>query len=134
MDVAGRHGVGIYWTGSGVGGLPDLEAKGYKTTVVGDTAGTILLVEEPNIQNVAGNIWPCVCNGPLWSQGPDHDLFQIYPAPDAKNFGNDQYGLHSRRFNYLFHDGHVGLYKTTAIVGSGTAANPKGMWTIPAGD
>ena len=136
LAAAGRHGVGIYWTGdgTGTGGLPDWDAKGYKASVVGDPAGTILLVEEPNIQNVAGNIWPCVCNGPLWSQGPDHDLFQIYPAPDAKNFGNDQYGLHSRRFNYLFHDNHIQPLKLEQTVGSGTLANPKGMWTVQKGD
>ena len=130
LTVAGRHGVGIYWTGGGVGGLPDVDAKGYKTTVVGDPAGTILLVEEPNIQNVAGNIWPCVCLGP---QGAG-DLYQLDPSPDAKNFGNNQYGLHSRRFNYLFHDNHVQALKIEQTVGTGTLANPKGMWTVRIGD
>lgn len=43
------------------------------------------------------------------------------------------YGLHSQRFNYLFHDGHVPL-KTTETLGTGTLANPKGMWTMTAGD
>jgi len=128
LTVAGRHGVGIYWTGSGA--LPDLEAKGYKTTVVGDPAGTILLVEEPNIQNVAGNIWPCICNGPRGAG----DLYQLDPSPDAKNFGNNQYGLHSKRFNYLFHDNHVQSLKIEQTVGSGTLDNPKGMWTVQKGD
>jgi prepilin-type N-terminal cleavage/methylation domain-containing protein/prepilin-type processing-associated H-X9-DG protein len=130
LIVAGRHGVGIYWTDTGVNGLPDWEAKGYKTTVVLDPAGTILLVEEPNIQNVAGNIWPCICNGP---QGAG-DLFQVDPSPDAKNFGNNQYGLHSKRFNYLFHDNHVQALKIEQTVGRGTLANPMGMWTVKAGD
>jgi prepilin-type processing-associated H-X9-DG protein len=107
-----------------------VEAKGYKTTVVGDPAGTILLVEEPNIQNVCGNIWPCVCNGPQGSG----DLYQLDPSPDAKNFGNNQYGLHSKRFNYLFHDNHVQALKIEQTVGTGTLANPKGMWTVKIGD
>ena len=128
LTVAGRHGVGIYWTGSSA--LPDLEAKGYKTTVVGDPAGTILLVEEPNIQNVAGNIWPCICNGPRGAG----DLYQLDPSPDAKNFGNNQYGLHSKRFNYLFHDNHVQSLKIEQTVGSGTLDNPQGMWTVRKGD
>ena len=50
------------------------------------------------------------------------------------SYGVAAYGLHARRFNYLFHDGHVGLHKTTETVGSGTAANPKGMWTMIQGD
>jgi prepilin-type N-terminal cleavage/methylation domain-containing protein/prepilin-type processing-associated H-X9-DG protein len=130
LTVAGRHGVGIYWTGGGPGGLPDWDAKGYKTTVVGDAAGTILLAEEPNIQNVAGNIWPCICNGPLGVG----DLYQIDPTPDAKNYGNNQYGIHSKRFNYLFHDNHVEPLRIEQTVGSGTLANPKGMWTVTKGD
>jgi prepilin-type processing-associated H-X9-DG protein len=48
-------------------------------------------------------------------------------------YGSLSYGLHSRRFNYLFHDGHVGLHRTTETVGSGTTAHPKGMWTMMAG-
>jgi prepilin-type N-terminal cleavage/methylation domain-containing protein/prepilin-type processing-associated H-X9-DG protein len=128
LTVAGRHGVGIYWQATG--GKPDWEAKGYKTSVVADTAGTILLVEEPNIQNVAGNIWPCISLGP---QGPG-DLYQIDPSPDAKNYGNNQYGLHSKRFNYLFHDNHVQALKIEQTVGTGTLANPLGMWTVIRGD
>ena len=130
LNAAGRHGVGIYWTGGGVAGLPDWDAKGYKTSVVGDPAGTILLVEEPNIQNVVGNIWPCICNGPRGTG----DLYQVDPAPDAKNFGNDAYGIHSKRFNYLFHDNHVQALKIEQTVGTGTLANPKGMWTVTRGD
>jgi prepilin-type N-terminal cleavage/methylation domain-containing protein/prepilin-type processing-associated H-X9-DG protein len=132
LNVTGRHGVGIYWMDGGLppDGLPDWDAKGYKTSVVGDPAGTILLVEEPNIQNVAGNIWPCICNG-LTGTG---DLYQMDPAPDAKNFGNNEYGLHSKRFNYLFHDNHVQALKIEQTVGTGNLDNPKGMWTVKRGD
>jgi len=132
LEQSGRHGVGIYWSDSGLAGLPDWDAKGYKTSVVKDPAGTILLAEEPNIQNVAGNIWPCICNGPL-APSPS-DLYQIDPSPSAKNFGNNQYGLHSKRFNYLFHDNHVQALKIEQTVGSGNVKLPRGMWTVTRGD
>jgi prepilin-type N-terminal cleavage/methylation domain-containing protein/prepilin-type processing-associated H-X9-DG protein len=132
LNQSGRHGVGIYWSDGGVGstGQPDLEAKGYKTTVAADPAGTILLVEEPNIQNVVGNIWPCICLGPKGAG----DLYQVDPSPSAKNFGNNQYGIHGSRFNYLFHDNHVQALKIEQTVGTGTLATPKGMWTVKRGD
>jgi prepilin-type N-terminal cleavage/methylation domain-containing protein/prepilin-type processing-associated H-X9-DG protein len=132
LTVNGRHGVGIYWDDGGLPAseLPDWDAKGYKTSVVKDPSGTIILVEEPNIQNVVGNIWPCICNGP---QGIG-DLYQLDPSPDAKNFGNNQYGLHGQRFNYLFHDNHVESLKMTQTVGTGTLTTPKGMWTVTPAD
>ena len=127
-----NHGVGIYWQDSGLpaNGLPDWDAKGYKSTVVRDPAGTILLVEEPNIQNVVGNIWPCISLGPSGLG----DLYQLDPSPSAKNFGNNQYGIHSKRFNYLFHDNHVEALKIEQTVGSGTLSFPRGMWTVAKGD
>ena len=106
------------------------DTKGYKVSVVKDPAGTILLVEQPNIQNVVGNAWPAFCNGPYGSG----DLYQLDPAPDAKNFGNNQYGLHGKRFNYLFHDYHVQALKIEQTVGRGTLSNPKGGWTVAMGD
>ena len=78
----------------------------------------VLLAEEPNIQNVVGNIWPCVCNGPKYSSTGSPDLYQVDPSPDAKNFGNDEYGIHSHRFNYLFHDNHVEALRIEQTMGS----------------
>ncbi len=60
--------------------------------------------------------------------------YQLDPAADAKNFGNNQYGLHGNRFNYLFHDNHVQPLKIEKTVGTGTLNNPKGGWTVAAGD
>jgi len=132
LSQGGRHGVGIYWQDAGVGstGLPDWNARGYKTSVVRVPGDTILLVEEPNIQNVVGNIWPCISIGPF-GYG---DLYQTDPSPNAKNFGNNQYGIHARRFNYLFHDNHVAALKLEQTVGRGTLSNPAGMWTVAQGD
>jgi prepilin-type processing-associated H-X9-DG protein len=131
LSAPGRHGVGIYWQDNRT---PDWDAPGYRSSVVADTAGTILLAEEPNIQNVVGNIWPCICNGPKYSGTGSPDLYQVDPSPDAKNFGNDEYGIHSHRFNYLFHDNHVEALRIEQTVGSGTLADPKGMWTVQKGD
>jgi prepilin-type N-terminal cleavage/methylation domain-containing protein/prepilin-type processing-associated H-X9-DG protein len=131
LSVIGRHGVGIAWIGGGVGGFPDPNAKGYKTSVVKDPADTILLVEQPNIQNVVGNAWPAFCNGPYGTG----DLYQVDPnVNDAKNYGNHQYGIHGRRFNYLFHDNHVQALKIEQTIGRGTLNNPRGGWTVTAGD
>ncbi len=130
LSAPGRHGVGISWTGGGVGGYPNWDAKGYNVSVVKAHASTVLLVEQPNIQNAVGNAWPAFCNGPSGSG----DLFQVDPSPNAKNFGNNQYGIHSRRFNYLFHDNHVQAMKLQETVGQGTLNNPKGIWTVAAGD
>jgi prepilin-type N-terminal cleavage/methylation domain-containing protein/prepilin-type processing-associated H-X9-DG protein len=134
------HGVGIYWMDDGLPGtgLPDLEAKGYKTSVVGDPAGTILLAEEPNGQGAAGNIWPCICNGPTGSGS----LYQIDPSagpqsptvPTGVNQGIALYKAHGQRFNYLFHDGHVETLRIPQTVGTGTTNNPRGMWTVTKGD
>jgi prepilin-type N-terminal cleavage/methylation domain-containing protein/prepilin-type processing-associated H-X9-DG protein len=131
LGVPGRHGVGISWVGQGVAGYPDWDAKSYKTSVVKDPAGTFLLVEQPNIQNAVGNAWPAFCNGPYGSG----DLYQVDPnTADAKNYGNDQYGIHGKRFNYLFHDNHVQALRIEQTVGTGTLNNPRGYWTIAPGD
>ena len=131
LNISGRHGVGIAWIGQGVGGFPDPDAKGYRTSVVKDPAGTVLLVEQPNIQNAVGNSWPAFCNGPYGSG----DLFQVDPNVNAaKNFGNHQYGIHGRRFNYLYHDNHVQALKIDQTVGNGSLNTPRGGWTVTAGD
>ncbi len=59
------------------------------------------------------------------------DLYQMDPnTPNSHNYGNDEYGLHSRRFNYLFHDNHVEALKMEQTVGIGTLQTPRGMWTV----
>lgn len=125
-----KRGIGIYWQDSGLpNGLPDWDAKGYKTSVVKSAADTILLVEQPNYQNVVGNVWPSISLGPVGTG----DLYQVDPTT-PHNYGNHQYGLHSHRFNYLFHDNHVQALKMEETVGIGTLQSPRGMWTVAPGD
>jgi len=138
------HGVGIYWT-SGAS-APDWNAKGYKTSVVKDPDGTILLAEVSSSMQIVGNIWPCCCCGPQTTDGSANgwgNLFQIdTAAPTAAtklaqggySEGQQLYQAHWGRFNYLFHDGHVAALKIEQTVGTGTTTAPKGMWTVTPGD
>jgi prepilin-type N-terminal cleavage/methylation domain-containing protein/prepilin-type processing-associated H-X9-DG protein len=128
---APRFGVGVY-IAQNDGSIPDWDRGGYKTSAVEDNAGTILLAELPNGRNVAGNDWPSFCAGPTNSPsnfgGLTADCFQM--GDSTWNYGQPSYGLHGNRFNYLFHDNHVSVLKTSETVGSGTLTAPRGMWTM----
>ena len=67
------------------------------------------------------------------------DLYQTDPTSSgmtasSRNFGSNAYGIHSKRFNYLFHDGHAETLKMEQTTGKGTLTAPQGMWTIARGD
>jgi prepilin-type N-terminal cleavage/methylation domain-containing protein/prepilin-type processing-associated H-X9-DG protein len=138
LNSNNRHGVGIYWTDTGPSA--DWNAHGYKTSVVSDPAGSILLAENTHGQQAAGNIWTCICIGPQYSgQNPlyqtDANMTQQNPnSSTAVNQGLALYKAHKGRFNYVFCDGHVEALKIQETVGSGTLTIPKGMWTVAAGD
>ncbi len=131
-----KFGVGMYISNND-GSKPEWEPNGYRSSVVQDNAGTILLAELPNGENMAGNDWPSFCAGPV-SGGANNfpgltpDCYQI--GSSSLGYGAASYGLHGRRFNYLFHDNHVSTLKYTETVGTGTTNAPKGMWTMTAGD
>lgn len=135
-----EYGVGIYYNlrGSAAGALPDWEPRGFKEGVVPDPAGTILLAELPNGRNAAGNDWPSFCAGPGAGvpSGLSPDCVQLSKASSFNgiSYGTAAYGLHARRFNYLFHDGHVAIHRVTDTVGTGSTNAPKGMWTMLTGD
>ena len=112
-------GVGIYWSDNSVA-QPDWDARGYKTTVVNDPAGTIMMTELAHGQQCVGNEWTCICNGPQISDGGAGGcLYQIDTSaqpqnprqPGGLNQGAALYKLHGGRFNYLFHDNHVQMLK-----------------------
>jgi prepilin-type N-terminal cleavage/methylation domain-containing protein len=128
------QGVGVYWTED-----PNVDAElsvpSFKTSVVAQPAGTILLAEEPSGDNVAENVWPCICLGPYTAdsgQG-DGEMYQLAPQ-DPDNQGPTVYIPQGKQFNYLFHDNHVASYAIQQTVGTGTTNAPKGMWTINPND
>jgi prepilin-type N-terminal cleavage/methylation domain-containing protein/prepilin-type processing-associated H-X9-DG protein len=132
------HGVGVYFNlrGTAPGSLPDWDPRGYKDTVVQDPAGTILLVEQPEGGNICGNDWPSFSmapTGPAQGGYSEQSPYQIVIG-GKQEWGAAAYGLHGRRFNYLFHDGHVAIHRITDTVGTGTTNSPRGMWTMVAGD
>lgn len=142
LNQPGYHGVGIWWLSSAL--FPDWDAKGYKTSVVKDPGGTILLCEETGGQQCMGNTWTCICNGPQTSQhgSANGNLYQIDTTSIPQNpngaagvnQGTLLYNAHWGRFNYAFHDGHVAALKIEQTVGTGTLSAPNGMWTVTPGD
>ncbi len=137
-----KHGVGIYWAYDGQG-TPDWEARGYKTSVVNDPAGTIFMCEEPTGQQAVGNEWTCISLGPQIADGGAMGcLYQIDTeakpqspyAQQGVNQGAALYKLHGERFNYLFNDGHLQTLRVEQTIGTGTLRDPRGMWTIYQGD
>ena len=134
-------GIGIFYNLRGSAPATyNWEPRGYKVAQVEDPSFTIMLAELANGRNMAGNDWPSFCAGP----GPvppgnvSEDCIQTTRTANISStghtYGSLSYGLHSQRFNYLFHDGHVGLHRTSETIGSGTALNPLGMWTMVRGD
>ena len=134
------NGVGVYWQDIGLpaSNLPDWNARSYKSSVVRDAAGTILLVEQANGQGAVGNVWPAISLGPSMSGSTLYQIDPTAPAQDPATGGGVSQGaalykLHGQRFNYLFLDGHVQALKTTDTIGTGTVSAPRGMWTVALG-
>jgi len=141
LPVLGVKGVGLYYNLRGsAAGTFNWEPRGYKVSQVADQSGTIILVELANGRNMAGNDWPSFCAGPGPGVpgGVSEDCVQTTTTANVSSsghtYGTLSYGLHNRRFNYLFHDGHVGLHRTSETIGKGTDINPFGMWTMARGD
>jgi prepilin-type N-terminal cleavage/methylation domain-containing protein len=123
------QGVGVYWDGDQNN---ILNAPGFKTSVVLQPANTILLVEQPNGRNAAGNSWPAICLGPYSTDGNNGvgDEVQI-DSGDSDNEGAALYASSGNTFNYLFHDNHVSSYSIQKTVGVGST-NIAGTWSVPA--
>ena len=141
LPTSSLKGIGLFYNlRSSAASTYNWEPRGFKVSQVNDQAGTILLAELANGRNMAGNDWPCFCAGPgpTLPASASEDCVQTTKKPNISatghTYGSVSYGLHSQRFNYLFHDGHVGLHKTTSTIGAGIEGNPKGMWTMAPGD
>ena len=139
LNQPGMLNIGIFWQDPNSGAGADWDAPGYKSTVIRDPAGTILLCENTSGQQCAGNIWTCMCLGPESTSA--NDLYQIdtsgaqNPASSSGvNQGALLYKAHKNRFNYAFCDGHVEALKVEQTIGTGTLTTPKGMWTVATGD
>src|SRR5256884_994804 len=141
-DIAGpnnlpafpTHGVGVYIENNkDKGSLPPWDPPGYKSSIVKDPTGTLLLVEQPEGGNIAGNDWPSFCMGPTGPSSGDQTPYQIVKG-GKRAWGAVAYGLHGKRFNYLFHDGHIETLRIEQTVGRGTTNAPRGMWTVTVGD
>jgi len=132
---APTHGVGVYYNlrSTAGGSMPEWEPRGFSTAVVEAPAGTLLLVEQPEGGNIAGNDWPSFSQGPTGPSNGDQTPYQI-AVGGRQAWGAKAYGLHGNRFNYLFFDGHAAIHKITETVGTGTTNAPKGMWTMKADD
>ena len=131
-----KHGIGIYWQDGGLpNGLPGLGCQGGTElpTIKRPRLGYLLLVEEPNFQNVVGNVWPSISLGPVGTGPGDLTIRWIPHRPHIITEATST-GLHSHRFNYLFHDNHVQALKMEQTVGIGTLQSPRGMWTIQTDD
>jgi len=131
-----KFGIGIYVMKNN-GSTPLWDPPGYKVSAVPDNAGTILLAELANGENMAGNDWPSFCAGPTCGSGNNFsgltpDCYQL--GSSTYGYGSISYGLHGNRFNYLFHDNHVQILKLTDTIGTGTTNAPRGMWTMVSGD
>jgi len=130
------QGVGIYWADDPNNGWA---APGIKTSVVLKPANLILLAEVAAGDNVADNIWPCVCEAPYASgQGQGNgELVQIDPN-DPDNQGAALYKTQGNTFEYLFTDNHAASLTMQQTVGNGTITNfgqapdgvigPRGYW------
>ncbi len=133
-----RMGVGIYWVDTGpILPVADWNALGYKTSVIRDPSRNILLAENSQGQQCAGNQWTCCVLGPQFSGASSPEQFQIDLAEPGLqdpnnavtyNTGLALYKAQGSRFVYAFGDGHTQWLKVEQTVGSGTLQHPQGMW------
>jgi prepilin-type N-terminal cleavage/methylation domain-containing protein/prepilin-type processing-associated H-X9-DG protein len=128
-----QMGVGVWWSGTAT---LDWDAPGYKTTSVADPSGAFILAQLPNTFGAAGNIWPCMCEGPSGGGGWSV-MYQLATTKASDEMGVNAvsqgwrtYKAQGNRFNYLHYDGHVASFRVEQTVGTGTTNRPYGMWTV----
>jgi len=138
LTQPGTLSVGISWWDPN-SGPANWDAKGYKSTVARNPAGTILLCENTTGQQLAGNGWNPFCLEP--KSATPNELYQTDNSgaqdpnsSSAVNQGTLLYKAHKNRFNYTFIDGHVEALKIEDTIGTGTLFVPKGMWAAASGN
>lgn len=95
--------------------LPSLPGK-CKAGVVAAPSGTIMLAEDPQTGNVAG----------------DCDYAAVGSIDQMRS--GAPISIHKSLFSWLFVDGHVEALKDLQTVGTGTTSAPLGMWTLDPND
>ena len=138
LTKPGTLSVGIFWQDPNPKSPPNWDAKGYKTAVVRNPSGTILLCENTGGQQLAGNGWNPFCCGPKSATANllyqmDNSGAQNPNTSAGVNQGRLIYKAHKNRFNYTFIDGHVEMLKIEDTIGTGTLFVPKGMWAAASG-
>jgi prepilin-type N-terminal cleavage/methylation domain-containing protein/prepilin-type processing-associated H-X9-DG protein len=138
LTQPGMLSVGIFWLDPN-SGPANWDALGYKSSVVQNPSGTILLCENTTGGQMAGGGWNPWCVGPksatpnLLCQMDNSGGVQDPTTANAVNQGALIYKAHQNRFNYTFIDGHVEALKIEDTVGTGTVYAPKGMWAAASG-
>ena len=105
-------------------------SRGRRLSEFPAVATTLMLTENPaNDQNTAD-----FNNNNM--EGKAQQASVGSPNLQASLMNNDVVGnpYHEGGWNYLFVDGHVKWELPQNTIGTGTMANPKGMWTIADGD
>jgi prepilin-type N-terminal cleavage/methylation domain-containing protein/prepilin-type processing-associated H-X9-DG protein len=151
IKTPGFMGVGIYWSDQNAT-APDWNPPGYPETVVRHPGSTIMLAELANSWGAEGNVWPCVCFGPVVTDNGEgwDSFYQIATsAPQGMQVlennsvseGLQLYAAQRGRFNYAFHDGHVELLRYDQTIQAGTtgprgstSTAPSGAWSILTAD
>jgi len=115
-----RTGIGMFWRDDTL--TPPALPVGFdffRENLVLTPTSTLLVTELIASNNVAGND-----SGTTLSAANAH--IRSGQVPFGVNVGN----FHNRRYTYLLIDGHVDFLEPVKTVGTGTLANPGGMWTV----
>ena len=95
----------------------DISFRCFKLTQLKNSSSLILITERVEASNVQGNQSRTTVNNP-------NEQGQWLSAPFNQ-------GIHGKRWNYLFADGHVATLAWRETIGPlGSGGVPRGMWTI----
>jgi prepilin-type N-terminal cleavage/methylation domain-containing protein/prepilin-type processing-associated H-X9-DG protein len=112
---------------------PTVQASGtiMKSSTIRNASGTIYIAEHPNrnINNAIGFTARAGVSNPYHNNGTDGQCNSGAVEGDTPFIP-----VHSKRWNYLFVDGHVENLSPDDTIGTGSRTNAKGMWTPAIGD
>lgn len=96
------------------------------------SSSTIYITEHPNnnINHALGYAARSNVTGPQHTNGKDGQS----AAYEVAGRETPLFPIHSKRWNYLFVDGHAESLDPADTVGTGSLTSAKGMWTVATGD